>query len=94
MNTYGYELCYRAGKSKGNADTLSRLPLPDRPESLPTPGEVVCMMQQMNNTTSISVADIINHTRRDAILSEVLCYMNSLWPSTCIFMGIKRHNPN
>ena len=41
-------------------------------------------MQHMNNTTSTSVADIRNHTRREPILSEVLCYMNSSWPSTCI----------
>ena len=80
MSTYDYELCYRAGKSNGNADALSRLPLPDRPDSVPTPGEVVCMMQHMNNTTSTIVADIRNHTRRDPILSEVLCYMNSSWP--------------
>ena len=38
MSTYDYELCYRAGKSNGNADALSRLPLPDRPDSVPTPG--------------------------------------------------------
>ena len=42
------------------------------------------MMQHMNNTTSTSVADIRNHTRRDPIMSEVLCYMNSSWPSNCI----------
>ena len=35
MSTYNYELCYRAGKSNGNADALSRLPLPDRPDSVP-----------------------------------------------------------
>ena len=55
--------------------------MPDRPDSVPTPGEVVCMMQHMNNTTSTSVADIRNHTRRDPILSDVLCYMNSSWPN-------------
>ena len=42
------------------------------------------MMQHMNNTTSTCVADIINNTRRDPILSEVLCYMNSSWPSAGI----------
>ena len=54
MSTYDYELCYRAAKSNGNADALSRLPLPDRPDSVPTLGEVVCMMKHMNNTTSTS----------------------------------------
>ena len=77
ISTNDYELCYRAGTANGNADALSRLPLPDRPDSVPTPGEVVCMMQHMNNTTSARVAAIINHTRRGHILSEVLCYMNS-----------------
>ena len=37
-----------------------------------------------NNTTSTSVADIRNHTRRDPILSEVVCYMNSSWPPNCV----------
>ena len=73
MSTYDYELWYRAG----NADALSGLPLPDTPNSVPTPEEVVCMMQHINNITSTSVADLRNHTRRDPILSDVLCYMNS-----------------
>ena len=82
MSTCDYELCYRNGASNGNAHALSRLPLPDRPDSVPTSGEVVCMMQHMNNTTTTSVADIRNHTRRNPILSEVLCCMISSWPST------------
>ena len=35
MSTEDYELIYRADKSNGNADALSRLPLPDRPDSVP-----------------------------------------------------------
>ena len=96
MSTYDYERCYRAGKSNGNADVLRLLQWPDRPDSVPIPGEVVYMMQHMNNTTSTSVAGIRNHTRRDPILSEVLCYMNSSWPSTCISTALtpyyKRHH--
>ena len=36
MNTYDCQLCYRAGKSNGNADALSRLPMPDRPDYVPS----------------------------------------------------------
>ena len=59
-------------------------PLPDRADYVATHREVVCMLQHMNNTSSSSVADIRNHTRRDPILSEVSCYMNSSLPSPCI----------
>ena len=44
MSKYDYEVCDRAGKSNGNADALSRLALSERPDSVPTPVEVVCIM--------------------------------------------------
>ena len=83
MSTHNYELCYHVSKSNANADALAWLPLPDSVSIL---GEVVCIVQHMNNIKSTSVSDIRNHTRRDTIPSEVLCYMlygiNSLLQET------------
>ena len=40
-HAYSYTILYRSGKSNGNADSLSRLPLPESLVDVPTPSDVL-----------------------------------------------------
>ena len=37
LSAYNYQMVFRPGKNQGNADGLSRLPLAEAPEEVPTP---------------------------------------------------------
>ena len=51
LNNYQYHLEYRPGSSICHADGLSRLPLPDTPERVPVPEEVVLILTTINDTS-------------------------------------------
>ena len=38
LSAYQYTIGYKPGDQQANADALSRLPLPDKPEEVPLPG--------------------------------------------------------
>ncbi|KAJ8385583.1 hypothetical protein AAFF_G00184450 [Aldrovandia affinis] len=67
---YEYTLEYKEGSKHGNADALSRLPLPTMPVDTPREGEVVMLMEHMNGTP-LQVKQIREWTRRDRVLSRV-----------------------
>ena len=48
LSSYQYELKYRKGKDQGNCDALSRLPLPDCPDTVPLPGDVLLLSAQLS----------------------------------------------
>ena len=73
LATYSYKLEYKPGKYHGNADGLSRLPLPDQPKVVPKSGSVIMLLEHMNETP-VNVVAIRNWTRRDPTLSKV-CLM-------------------
>ena len=82
LSTYDYVLKFRAGKSNGNADALSRLPLNDIPTDVPLHEDVVCVLNHMNGTTA-TVTDIRKYTRQDPTLSSVLQFVKKSWPDNC-----------
>eukprot|EP00731_Ephydatia_muelleri_P000397 Em0001g397a len=41
LSAYNYQMVFRPGKNQGNADGLSRLPLAEAPEEVPTPGDTI-----------------------------------------------------
>jgi hypothetical protein len=45
---YEYDLTYRPGSQNSNADSLSRLPLPDVPSSTPIPGDIINLLEYIN----------------------------------------------
>ena len=50
LSAYQYEISYKAGQSNGNADALSRLPLPQKPDSVPLTIGAISLMEHLEGT--------------------------------------------
>ena len=77
--TYEYELIYRPGRENGNADTLSRLPLPDVPQSTPVPGDIINLMENIN-ASPVDALKVKQWTARDPVLPQVMQFVLQGWP--------------
>ena len=75
---YLYELVYCDGPSIGNADGLSRLPLPTEIEKVPVPGNIMLVIDHLDNI-HVQVKDIERWTSHDPILSAVRHQAMSGW---------------
>lgn len=78
LSGYNYNLKYRPGKDHGNADGLSRLPLPEQAKEKDTPPEIVCTMETIEN--SVTADQIAKWIEKDPQLSTVCRYVQSGWP--------------
>ena len=56
LSAYNQQMVFRAGKNQGNADGLSRLPLAEAPEEVPTPGDTIFMLQAFSDMSSVVTA--------------------------------------
>ena len=79
---YEYNLSYKKSNDHANADALSRLPLTELPASVPQPPELILLMEHIASCP-ITAKQISNWTKRDAILSRVLHFINQGWPDSC-----------
>ena len=80
LSMYEYTLKFRRTEAHGNADTLSRLPLPVAPAKMETPPELVLLMEHLEE--SLVTADHIwVWTRKDPPLSSVVQFLRQRWPS-------------
>ena len=77
MSAYQYTIECKAGKQNANADSLSRLPLPDIPVEVPVPEETVFLMDTLQDP--VSVAQIRRWTDKDPILVEVRNLLKDGW---------------
>ncbi len=80
LSAYEYNISYKAGQTNGNADGLSRLPLPEMPDSVPVPGETILLMENLEGTP-VHSGHIKEWTKRDPILSQVLNFILEGWPT-------------
>jgi len=78
LGAYDYCIRYRQGKANANADALSRLPLPSTAQDVPTPAEVVHLMEYLT-TTPLSSAQIKTWTDMDPVLSKVRHWVLEGW---------------
>ena len=70
LQSYQFDLVHKSGKHIGNADALSRLPLPTTIESVPVPAEWVHLVQFLESTP-VTKKDIAAWTEADPLLSTV-----------------------
>ena len=64
---------YKGGKDTGNSDALSRMHVPSHPSEVSVPGEVIQMLERLENTP-LDAAQIKQWTGTDPVLSQVLLY--------------------
>ena len=80
LSAYQYVIQYKKGGDHANADSLSRLPLPDMPQYVPIPGDTVLLLDALNSSP-VTVKKIRLWTDRDPLLSRVREYVSSGWHS-------------
>jgi transposase InsO family protein len=86
LSAYKYTIYHRPGNKMANADALSRLPLSTAPATVPTPGDVNLLMEQLDNTI-ITSKQIKTWTCRDPVLSCIHHFILHCWPNSV-------NNPN
>ena len=70
MSAYSYTIKHKLGKQLSHADVLSRLPLADQPSSVPTPPDVVLLLNHLTETI-VSAETIKSWTDKDPVLSRL-----------------------
>ena len=81
LSAYDYRVQYKPGVQHGNADGLSRLPLPESVNEIPTPGETILMLENLQ-TTPVNIKHVRQWTDRDPILSKVRRLVQQGWETT------------
>ena len=71
LSMYEYTMVFRGTQAHGNADALSRLPLPITDSEEPSTPELVLLLDHLADSP-VTVSDISRWTRRDPVLSQVL----------------------
>ena len=79
LAAYEYALVFRKTEAHSNADALSRLPLPTVPAEVPTPPELVLLMDHLADSP-VTADHIRSWTQRDPSLAPVLQYVQQGWP--------------
>ena len=91
LAAYDYKISYKPGHDNGNADALSRLPLPEMPDKVPKPGDTVLLMEHLDGTP-VSSNQIKVCTQRDPVLSQILRYTLEGWPREGITEEFKTYH--
>ena len=81
LGLYQYTISYKLGPTVPHADALSRLPLPEHPETSTLPGELVHLVEQLN-ITIITARQIRQWTDKDPLLARVQRLVLSGWSVT------------
>ena len=79
LSGYSYSIKYKKGSLQGNADALSRLPLPDCPDVFPVAPEVIASLEQLS-TMPLSVTQLRTLTSPNPVLAKVRHFLYTGWP--------------
>ena len=79
LSGYQYSIVHRPGAEQGNADGLSRLPLPTTPKEVPQPADPVLLMERLN-ASLVTAAHVRSWTDRDPTLAKVRKFVQQGWP--------------
>lgn len=80
IRAYSYTLCYRPGESNGNADMLSRLPLPEDPRFESDEEVVGIHLLDLGDEGPVRAAEVAEETAKDEVLMEVMELVKNGWP--------------
>ena len=83
LQAYNFNLVHRSGALLHTADALSRLPVPGAMESTPIPVEWTMLVNFLDESP-VTAEMVKEETRKDPLLSQVLRYVGSVWPSSAI----------
>ena len=78
LGAYDYTIQFKPGQENQVADALSRLPLPDCPSNIPTPGETIFLVESLSSTP-INTKQVVKWTSQDPILSRVRHLIERGW---------------
>ena len=81
LASYQYTILFRSTTKHGNADVMSRLPLPNQPSNTPVPSELVLLIENFNEAP-ITSDQIAGWTQKDPVLSRVMQHIMLGWPAT------------
>ena len=79
LGAYEYTIACRPGKDQAPADALSRLPLPETPETIPNPGDRILLTERLEHTLPVTKDQISTWTSKDPTLSRVKKLVQSGW---------------
>ena len=80
LANYEYTMKFRPTQQHGNADALSRLPLPQVPQETAVPAELVLLMETLDDMP-ITAEHIKKWTARNTVLSQIRQYIQGGWPN-------------
>ncbi len=72
---------YRPGKDVGHVDTLSCLPLPQTPATIPVPEDLLLLVEHLDTVSPVTAREIAAWTDKDPVLAHVRRYLLQGWPS-------------
>ncbi|XP_058858757.1 uncharacterized protein K02A2.6-like [Acipenser ruthenus] len=78
LAAYDYSFRYKPGEDLGNADALSRLPLPEGPQKVPMPTETVLLLEWLS-TSPLDARQVSKATERDPVLSRIRRMVTNGW---------------
>ena len=81
LSAYQYTIRHRPGAQMANADAFSRLPLSVAPVSVPTPGDLVLLVNVLSESI-INAQHIKIWTEKDPLLSRVRRFIQHGWTIT------------
>ena len=86
LSAYDYTISYKPGIEHANADSLSRLPLPQPLLDTPPPGDIVLLMETLHSSP-VTAQHIRQWTDKDPLLSKVRSLALQGWKD-----GEEEHN--
>ena len=69
LSVYQYSIVHRPGSKQGNADALSRLPLPTILKEVPQPADTIPLIERLN-ASLVTTAQIHSWINRDPTLAK------------------------
>jgi transposase InsO family protein len=80
LSAYNYTIQHRPGQNLANADAFSRLPLPETPDNIPVPGDVLQTIHHLSEHV-VTAAHLKKWTDKDPVLSRVRKLVQAGWPT-------------